>query len=127
GEVESDLSRLRIEQTEADNRASRIREDAHARELDINRRQQQIEFNRHQAHTLALRAMEIGDEIRDLDARREPARIALDSRRPAGADGGRAREEAAGVLADASEAQARAQQQIEGLESDVEAARSEVF
>jgi chromosome segregation protein len=126
-EVESDLSRLRIEQAEADSRASRIREDAHARELDINRRQQQLEFNRHQAHTLSLRAKEIGDEIRDLEARREPARLALESRRQAGADAARAREEAAAVLAEASDAQARAQQQIEGLEGDVEAARSEVF
>ena len=42
-EVESDLSRLRIEQAEADNRASKVREDAHVRELDITRRQQQQE------------------------------------------------------------------------------------
>src|SRR6187397_2858795 len=48
-EVEADLGRLRIELTEAESRASAIREDAHGRELDINRRQQQLEFNRHQA------------------------------------------------------------------------------
>src|SRR5687767_8513777 len=126
-EVESDLSRLRIEQAEADNRASRIREDAHARELDINRRQQQQEFNRHQAEMLAGRGTEIADEIRDLDARREPARIALESRRYATADAGRARDQAAGVAAAANEELTRAQQQIEGLESDVEGTRSEVF
>jgi chromosome segregation protein len=126
-EVESDLSRLRIEQAEADNRASRIREDAHARELDINRRQQQQEFNRHQADTLAGRASEISDEIRELDARREPARIALEARREATAEAERARNEAAGVLAEASDAHARAQQQIEGLETDVETARAEGF
>src|SRR4051794_7466167 len=80
-EVESDLSRLRIEQPEPDHRASTIREDAPARELDITRRQQQIEFNRHQTDTLATRAGEITDEVRDLEARREPARIALESRR----------------------------------------------
>src|SRR5687767_8510236 len=126
-EVESDLSRLRIEQVEADSRASRIREDAHARELDINRRQQQQEFNRHQAEMLAGRGTEIADEIRDLDARREPARIALESRRYATADAGRARDQAAGVAAAANEELTRAQQQIEGLESDVEGTRSEVF
>src|SRR5688572_6698295 len=126
-EVESDLSRLRIEQAEADSRASRIREDAHARELDINRRQQQQEFNRHQAGMLAARGTEIADEIRDLDARREPARIALESRRYATADAGRARDQAAGVAAAANEELTRAQQQIEGLESDVEGTRSEVF
>src|SRR5687768_17121993 len=126
-EVESDLSRLRIEQVEADSRASRIREDAHARELDINRRQQQQEFNRHQAEMLAGRGTEIADEIRDLDARREPARVALELRRHATADAGRDRDQAADVAAAANEELTRAQQQIEGLESDVEGARSEVF
>ena len=126
-EVESDLSRLRIEQTESDHLASQIREDAHTRELDINRRQQQQEFNRHQTETLASRANEIKDEIHDLEARREPARIALESRREAAVEAERARDEAAGILTDASEAHVRAQQQIEGLEGDVEAARGSVF
>jgi len=126
-EVEADLSRLRIEQAEADNRAARIREDAHARELDINRRQQTQEFNRHQAETLAGRATEIGEEIRDLEARREPARIALDARREATVEAERQRDAASGILLEASEAHARAQQQIEGLETDVEAARAEGF
>ena len=64
-EVETELGRLRIEQAEADDRAATIREDAHARELDINRRQQQLEFNRHQAETL--------DVARDRDRRRDAA------------------------------------------------------
>jgi chromosome segregation protein len=127
GEVESDLGRLRIEQAEADGGAARIREDAHARELDINRRQQQQEFNRHQAETLAVRTTEIGEEIRDLEARREPARIALDTRRNALAEAGEARDQASAVVTAVQDELARAQQQIEGLESDVEAARSEVY
>jgi chromosome segregation protein len=126
-EVESDLSRLRIEQAEADNRASRIREDAHARELDITRRQQQQEFDRHQAETLAVRAAEISDEMGDLEARREPARIALEARRQAAVEAERARDEAQAVAGAAQEELARAQRQIEGLEADVEAARAEVF
>ena len=126
-EVEADLSRLRIEQAEADAHVTRVREDAHARELDINRRQQQLEFNKHQTETLASRATEIQQEIGDLSARREPARLALESRRGATAEAERARDEAASVLADANEAHALAQRQIEGLEADVEAARSEVF
>ena len=126
-EAESDLARLRIEQAEADNRASRTREDAHTRELAINRLQQHQEFNRHQADALAARASQISIEIADLEARREPARLALESRREAAADAARARDEAAGVLSEASDAYARAQQQIEGVESDVEEARSEGF
>jgi chromosome segregation protein len=126
-EVEADLARLRIEQAEADQRAASVRERAHAAELDINRRQQQLEFDRHQASSLAARAGEIADEMRDLEARREPARIAIDAREQACADAERARDEAAAVLADATEAHARAQQQIDALETDVDAARTHVY
>ena len=125
--VESDHGRLRIEQTEADARAARIRADAHARELDINRRQQQQEFNRQQAEMLVSRAADIGNELRDLEARREPARVALEARREGAVQAERARDDAAGVLAEANDEYARAQQQIEGLETDVEAARAEGF
>ena len=48
-EVEADLGRLRIELAEAESRASDVRERAHSLELTINRRQQQLEFNREQA------------------------------------------------------------------------------
>ena len=126
-EVETERGRLRLSQTEADNRASAIREDAHARELDINRRQQQFEFNRHQAETLAGRGTEIEAEIRDLEARREPARIAMESRRSAQADAERSRDEAAGVMTSANTAHAEAQQQIDGLDAHVEAARESVY
>jgi chromosome segregation protein len=126
-EVETELGRLRLSQAEADNRASAIREDAHARELDINRRQQQFEFNRHQADTLEVRGTEIEGEIRDLEARREPARISMESRRGAQSDAERSRDEAAGVMASANAAYAEAQQQIEGLDAQVEAARQSVY
>ena len=126
-EVEADLSRLRIEQAEADSRAGAVREDAHGRELDINRRQQQIQFNRHQADALSARGAEIEQEIGELHARREPARLAIEARRAATDEAQRARDGAAAVLADASDAHAAAQRQIDGLERDVEAARSEVF
>ena len=51
-EVESDLGRLRIELVEAESRATAAREAAHARELAINRQQQQIAFDREQIQTL---------------------------------------------------------------------------
>jgi chromosome segregation protein len=47
-EVEADLSRLRIELVEAEARAMTTRETAHALELAVNRRQQQILFDREQ-------------------------------------------------------------------------------
>ncbi|MBI2187884.1 MAG: chromosome segregation protein SMC [Acidobacteria bacterium] len=126
-ELEADLARLRIEQAEADSRAARVREDAHARELDINRREQQQEFNRQQAEELATRASEMTTELRELEARRDPARRALIERTEAAADAASARDAAAEALAEAAGAHAQAQQQIEGLEADVEAARSSVF
>jgi chromosome segregation protein len=126
-EVESDLGRIRIELAEAEARASGVREQAHSLELAINRRQQQLEFNREQAHALVTRGAEIDEEIVALETRREPARIELEARRLAVIEAERARDDAEAVRASASEEHARAQQQIEGLEADVEAARMEVF
>jgi chromosome segregation protein len=126
-EVETELGRLRLSQTDADSRASAIREDAHARELDINRRQQQLEFNRHQEETLAGRGTEIEAEIRDLDSRREPARVAMESRRGAQLEAERSRDDAAAVMTAANTAYADAQQQIEGLDAHLETARQSVY
>ncbi|HEU4691073.1 MAG TPA: chromosome segregation protein SMC, partial [Vicinamibacterales bacterium] len=126
-EVESDLARLRIEQAEADARASQIREDAHARELDINLRQQQQEFNRQQVETLDDRGTEIAGEIRELEGRREPARVALASRREAAIDVERTRDEAGAVMATAGEEHSHAQSQIEGFEARVEEIRGNLF
>ena len=126
-EVEAQLARLRIEQAEADARSNRIREDAHARELDINLRQQQQAFNRQQTETLEERGREIAVEIQDLESRREPARVVLESRRDAAVEIERTRDEAASVTASASAEHADAQSRIEGLESRVEEIRGEVF
>jgi chromosome segregation protein len=126
-EVEADLGRIRIELAEAEGKAAGVRERAHTLELAINRRQQQLEFNREQAQSLATRSTEIDEEIGALETRREPARLELDARRRAAVEAERAREEAEAVRARASEQVAQAQQQIEGLEADVEAARTEVF
>ena len=126
-EVEADLGRLRIEQAEADSRATRLRETAHASELDINRREQQREFDRRHVEMLARRSEEIAAELRDLEASLEPARQALEERSRAATEAGEARDAAATALGEAQAAQGSAQQQIEGLEADVEAARASVF
>jgi chromosome segregation protein len=126
-ETEAELGRYRLEQVEADNRASEVRDRAHTHELEMNRRQQQREFDRHQAEALAERSVALTDEVRLLEQRRGPARAALEAR---GADvlaAERARDETERVLHAASEEQSVAQRGIEGLDSDVEARRSEVF
>jgi chromosome segregation protein len=125
--VESDLGRLRIEMAEAENRATQAREAAHARELAINRQQQQIVFDREQVTSLDERGAAIASEVATIEARREPARLALAGRRQAALDAEAERERAAARLAAESEAYEAGHREIEGLESDVEAARSEVF
>jgi chromosome segregation protein len=126
-EVEAALGRLRIEQAETDGRATTVREEAHAAEIDLNRRQQQMEFNRQHAQNLAHRASEIDNEVADIDARREPARIAIESRREAGTDALRARDGAAGVLAAATDALRAAQRQVETLEGELDEVRQAGF
>ena len=126
-EVEAALEGLRLELTQADAHATEAREGAHARELAIERLQQQIAFDRKGADTLRDTAAEIRAELATLDARREPARLELESRREAAARAIAERDEAAATLSAEEEAYAAVHSRIEGLEGDVEAARSEVF
>jgi chromosome segregation protein len=126
-EVESDLARCRIELVEAETLATRRREAAHARELEVNRRQQQIAFDREQADHLRGRIASVSGELESLRARREPARQALLARQAAALEAGADRALAAELLAAEADAYDIARRDIEGLEGDVEAARSEVF
>jgi chromosome segregation protein len=126
-EVEADLGRLRIELVEAESRATAAREAAHARELAINRLQQQGAFDREQVQSLTARAAVLAAELDALETRREPARLSLAARRDAAAAAAADRDQAAATLASESEAYEVAHREIEGLEADVEAARSEVF
>ena len=126
-EVEAMLERLRIELTEADTRTTAAREAAHAHELEIGRLQQQIEFDKQQLQTLSAAAADIDTEIRALDGRREPARVELEMRQEAAARALAERDAAAEALRGEEAAYGDLRGNIEGLEADVEAARSEVF
>ena len=128
-EVESDLGRLRIELAEAEARATGAREAAHARELAINRQQQQIAFDREQvADARRCGARAIAAELESArGAPRAGARGAgrAGARRPSRPT--RSASARPQALAAESEAYEAAHREIEGLEADVEAARSEVF
>ncbi len=126
-EVEATLERLRLELTEADSKTTSAREAAHARELEIGRLQQQIAFDKQQVENLSRTALEVEQEVEQLDARREPARLELEARREAQARAAAERTEATAAMKAEEEAYAALQRNIEGLEGDVEAARSEVF
>ena len=127
GEVEADLGRLRIELAEAEARSTQAREAAHARELAITRHEQQIAFDREQVQALDARTASVAAELDGLEARREPARLALAARRDAAAAANVERDRASAALASESEAYDAAHRELEGLEADVEAARGDVF
>jgi chromosome segregation protein len=126
-EIDSDLGRLRIELVESESRATGAREAAHACELSINRQQQQIAFNREQVQGLEQRVTAMTGELEALEARREPARAAVAARRSAAAAADDERDRASAMLVSETDAYDGAHREIEGLEADVEAARSEVF
>src|SRR5688572_1549768 len=126
-EIEAAAEALRLELTTADATETEARELAHARELAIGRLQQQVTFDRHQVETLGAAAAEIEAEVAVLDARREPARLELEERRQASERAIAQRDQAAADLAAEENTYSDLQTRIEGLEGDVEAARSEVF
>ena len=119
--------RLRIELAEGESGATAAREAAHARELDIGRRQQQLEFETQQVAALSSTSADLETELKELKARREPAHVELETQRRAASACNRERDGAVRALADAEAAYRTAHAAIEGLEGDVEAARSEVF
>src|SRR5262245_30924450 len=126
-EVENELGRIRLELASADQAATEAREAVHAHELELNRRQQQIALDTQQADMLKLRAEELEAEKHQLEARREPERVALDGRRQAAAEAATARDEAATRAAAAADEYTQAWMGIEALEQDVEKARGDVY
>ena len=126
-EAESDFTRVRMSLVDAEAKATAAREAVHGCELDINRRQQQIEFNREQVASLVVRGEEVRAELAALETRREPGRIMLAERREAAAQAEQDQQQAAAELTRIESEYNAENRRIEGLEADVEAARSEVF
>jgi chromosome segregation protein len=126
-ELEATLERLRIELAEADSRTTAAREAAHASELEMGRLQQQIALDKQQVETLGATAAAVETELRGLEARREPARVECELRRDASNRAASERDEAAETLRGEEAAYANLHRNIEGLEADVEAARSELY
>jgi chromosome segregation protein len=81
--MDAALEGLRIGLAEAESGSLSTREQAHAHEMEIGRRQQQIEFDKQQIADLGTRAEELDVEVRELDGRREPARLAVEAQRSA--------------------------------------------
>ena len=125
--VDSRHERSRIELAEAEQSATGARDAAHAHELQVGRRQQQIDFDKHQVSSLEAAATEGEATLQTLEARRSPLQAELTQQLQV-----RDRCAAGAAVADEHLKQAEsdyteAQRAIEGLEGDVEASRSEVF
>ena len=125
--VEGNRERCQIELAEAENAATRSRDAAHALDLAVERRQQQLTFDRRQIETQADSLGEIAGEIEALRARRDPARNELEAQIAEARRCGAERDEVGAGLQAREDDLAQAQRALDGLEGDVEAARSEVF
>ena len=124
--VDSERERCQVELAEAESGATRARDVAHARELTVERRQQQITFDTQQVETLGDTLAEIGSELQELEARRDPALRELDAHVADAERCGTERDEVGATVRAEEGALAQAQHAVDGLEGDVEAARSEV-
>jgi chromosome segregation protein len=82
-ELEARLEAIRLELSEAESGATAAREEAHARELEIGRAQQQIAFERQQLDELGQRAETLAAEAGELTAKRGPARAAVEAQQDA--------------------------------------------
>ena len=125
--LESTHERLQIELAEADQGSNRARDAAHAHELELGRRQQQVEFDKSQVISLGAAVVSGETEVRQLDQRMTPLRTELTEQRAAAEACAVEQTTAARRLEGAEASHTAAQRAIEGLEGDVEASRSEVF
>jgi chromosome segregation protein len=125
--IEGERERYQIEVAEAESGAKQSRDAAHARELAVERRQQQIVFDSQQVEALAGTLTELARDVADLQARQEPARREFDAQAAEAQRCGIERDELGATLQSREEALVEAQQALDGLVSDVETARSEVF
>ena len=125
--VEGNRERCQIELAEAESAATRSRDAAHALDLAVERRQQQLTFDGRQVQALADSLAEIAGELTDLRAKRDPARNELEVQIAEARRCGAERDEVGASLQSKDGELAQAQLALDGLDGEVEAARSEVF
>ena len=125
--AEDGLSRARLELARAEADAAAQREAAHARELEIDRRQNQISLSRQQLEHLVARRADVAEELLAIAARHEPARQALEERREAAARAAVERDEAEGVLSRVTGEHAEASRVAHALEAEVDERRQALF
>jgi len=125
--LEGTHEQLQIELAEAEQGATQARDAAHAHELELGRRQQQIEFNKQQVVMLAGAQADGETELAQLQGKQAPLQLEYRDQTAACSDCDAERDTAETRLREAELQYQEAQRAIEGLEGDVEASRSEVF
>jgi chromosome segregation protein len=125
--AEDTLARTRLELARAEAHSNELREAAHGRELEIDRRQNQVVLNKQQLEQLAARNADIAQELATMGAREEPARRAVEESRQASVQAAAEREAAAAVLAAANTAWEASQRELQGLEAEIETRRQRVY
>jgi chromosome segregation protein len=123
-ELESLLEALRLELTAAERQAIETREQAHQRELEIGRYQQQIAFDRQQVDDLGQRLHQLREETRDLDSRQAPAREAIEAHRLVIERVRTTLQEAQGTLEAREQEYQRALSAVQGVEHDADQTRA---
>ena len=104
-----------------------MRETTHAREMEIDRRQNAVSFSEQQLVGLGARSHEMADEVAAIEAKRGPAHQALAERRDAAEQARQARERAAVVLSSEGAAYDAAYGALQALEAEVEEKRQAVY
>ena len=126
-ELEASLEALRLGLTEAESGATATRDETHARELEYGRRQQQVVFDQQQIASLAEQADGFLAELRELEVRRDPARLATEAQREAARRAGAARDEAAALVRDRDEDYRRALADVQATEHEADGLRASVL
>tara|TARA_B100001123_G_scaffold285481_1_gene318207 strand:- start:7201 stop:11028 length:3828 start_codon:yes stop_codon:yes gene_type:complete len=125
--IEDKHEHLQVDLTQADHSVAQARDAAHAQELELGRRKQQIESDKSQVSSLANSVVLGKEDLRQLDKRNTPLQEEFAKQWLAADECDAARNTAATDLEKLEASYAEALKIIEGLESDVEASRSEVF
>ncbi|ODS56283.1 MAG: chromosome segregation protein SMC [Acidobacteria bacterium SCN 69-37] len=126
-ELETALEGLRLNLTAAEARATAARDDAHARELAIGRRQQQIAFEGQQVVELTQQAEAFEAEATSLDARRGPLHESLAAQREAAGTARASLDEAARRVEEGEAAYRRALAGVQEVERSADETRAAVL
>ncbi len=126
-QLEAESEAVRLALTEAESQATALRERAHAHELEIGRRQQQIEFDRQQSTDLGSQRGELDAEVAALEGRQGPAAELLAAQREAARQARAALEEGSQRLTAREADYARAQAEVQAVERESDETRAAVL